>query len=321
MGLDKLRLLTPRHVSQAFLDEMNAEFRLPSDHRQKFQFTNMRTRIDEAVDQLTQYTEVRIVCAKKGAIPGFNMIELNDHAPGGKQPPSTVIECNPNNFRQGYTTLCDLIDWVFGDCPPDLTVSRTDLNGELVDVSVQHCYDTVRVPNKRKSSEVGRIWKNKGAETFQIGKPPAQLTVYDKIAELKYARKDVSSLPAVLTRFEWDYKHDHCPVRYFSELHGLLEIAPFSRLQFLSCEDYYDFKHDTQASVQRLTFNALKDKLALQDAWAIMNSQRNFRRNFKEVVMDNRTFVARLNDSYLESTKKFFRGERSDVFAMHGGFN
>lgn len=321
MGLDKLRIHTPRHVSQRFLDEMNAEFRLPSDQRQHFQFLNMRTRIGEEIDRLNEYSEVRIVCARKGSLPGFNMIELNYLSPGGKIPPSTVIECNPNNFPQGYKTLCGLVDHVFGEFPPDLKVSRTDLNAELVNVSVQFCYDTVRVPNKRKSSEVGRIWKKKGAETFEVGKAPAQLTVYDKIAELKYSRKNVAPLPEVLTRFEWDYKHDHCPVQFFSELEGLSEIAPFSKLQFIAAADYYDYQHDTTASIKRRTFNALKGDLGVQDAWSILNSQRNFLRNFKEVVVNTGDFADRLNQSYLESIKKFFAGERSDVYAMYGHSN
>jgi hypothetical protein len=316
MGYDKLRLLTPRHPSIECLDEINAEYRQPPDQRKRFNFSPVHDRSRRGeVDRIGIYHEV-MISTKKGVSPQF-MLQLNMIAPGGKQPPQTVIECNPNNFKNGYKGLCDLVDWILPDAP-DLTISRVDLNGELVGTSVQYCHDVTRIPGKRKSSDVGRIWRNKGAETFEIGKPPSQLVVYDKIAERKYKGEDISVLPPVLTRYEWRYKHDHCPVRLFSEFHEMRDIDPFTKVQFIESAEYYDFKTDPVGSYRRLGYNAAVARLGAQDAYRVANTTRNFKRDSRAFLVERSQLHERLRDSYLSSVEKFFNNEGADVYAMHG---
>ena len=348
MGLDKIKLLSPSPPCQEFLDELNLEFRLRSDQRKMFHFGRVRdpySRAGASVDTVHPHTEVA-VWTIKGYEPQFR-VELQLITPGGKQPPLTTIETNPNKLEHGWHDLKKLVHRVFGADCPDLKVSRLDLNAEIEGYPVDYFRDALRIPLKRKSSDVGRsdelqgvlavgrVWKKRGFETVEFGKRPAFVRVYNKIAEMKYRREDVTPFPDVLTRLEWELHgaripgvtglgkavvdpitgKNNPPALLFSELPNLLDVQPFAKIQLLSGFEMesFDWENDYQGSERRLVMKGLIDRYGYQSARSILNLNRNFKRDYQDLIVDNVELKTRIEDSYAKTTQLFFEGKGADV--------
>lgn len=318
MGLDKLRLLTPRRPSQEFFDRINAEFALEPAQRQWLNFSNRLFLSPENKAArnpgIGDDSAIRI-STKSGVVPRF-FVELNFLAPGGKEPPKTILECNPNKFVDGCNGLKRLVHEIFSDDGSHLKLSRVDLNADVEDVSVDYFRHSIRIPAKRKSAVMmgmREIWNNKGPETFYVGKAPSQLRCYDKIQELRYQGEDVEMYPSVLTRLEWEFRHNRCPVEYLSDLPLLQDAHPFMGLQLIETSSYYDYRVSPKESMKRRLFNALVDDLGSHDAVRVFNSDRHFARDFKNVVIDNKKLKEKIEASYTLTTQRFFQGKGADV--------
>jgi hypothetical protein len=336
MGIDKIAMMTVEEPSPSWLDFVNDDFRRPEDHR-NFVF-DFKYREKRAVDRITADSQVAIYT--KPHISPFVRVELKFKVHGSKEPPSTRIETNPNNMNRGWQDLQTVVDFVFGR-RVDMRITRLDLNADIEDVSVQYFRDALRVPKKRKSGEILE-WKNKGIETYYIGRNPAKLRTYDKIQERKYHNADISKLPDVLTRLEWELHgdrilkcaglpHDYGSTRpapvlgksktqafYFSELPILKDSRPFGSLEFIEGTPYYDFKTDdfqsgAAASVHRLTYAALVEKFGAQDAIRILNSSRHFSRDYKPLVLNNDKLKNRIESAFRQSINRFFQNSGSSV--------
>jgi len=331
MGIDKIALITPQQPSNDCFAFINDEYAKAQDER-NFIFTfKYRAGETSRIDSSSQVG----ICTKPHINP-FVRIDLNFKIAGSKEPPSTRIETNPNNFDGGWWSLRQLVSAILSDDFEDLRVTRLDLNADIEDVSVQYLRDSLRAPKKRKSGEI-KEWKSKGAETFYVGRNPAKLRVYDKIQELKYKGEDVSQFPEVLTRIEWELHGDRIlkcagmPDEYgvtrpqavlgkaktqaffFSELPVLRECQPFRSLEFIENIPYYDFRYDSAASLKRFTLQALSKKLGANDAIRVFNFRRNFSRDYKPILLDNGKLRERIEASYCRSIDRFFNNSGSSI--------
>jgi hypothetical protein len=201
-----------------------------------------------------------------------------------------------------------------------LRLSRIDLNAEVDGISVDYFRRSLRIPGKRKSGEVANadLWTNRGVETFYVGRSPSRLRVYDKCQELKYRGVNVEAFPRTLTRIEWEYRHDHCPVKMFSDLPLLRECEAFRGLQLLECPEYYDFRAEPRGSLRRYTYNRLTSEYGAQDGARIFNHDRHFWRSFKPFMVDNEELKQRIQDSYTYTTNLFFENRGADVRFVYG---
>jgi hypothetical protein len=177
---------------------LNADYRLPADERKyvyRFQFRDR-----EEIPVISPKDQLRI--QTRAGVEPFVFLELNFFAPGGKLPPQTVVELNPNKFEDGFAGVSRLLDSMFW-LKDAVKVTRLDLNSDVERATVQYFRDALRYPRKRKSGDIGE-WRKRGTETVYLGRSPSLLRIYDKRQEQKYHRADVSALPAVLTRLEWE---------------------------------------------------------------------------------------------------------------------
>lgn len=342
MAIDRIAMMTVEKPSLEWFHYMNAELAKPQDERHfLFVFTRQ-----EATDTIDHESSVA-VCTKPGISP-FVRVEINFKVGGSKEPPSTRVETNPNNFESGYRGLCLLVEATFGYEPPDLRVTRLDLNADIEDVTVEYFRSTLRMPRKRKSGDVGD-WRSRGVETFYIGKSPARLRTYDKVQEQKYRNADVSTLPAILTRIEWElhgvsilkcagfpaWYGTHRPAAlapqigfdkaktqafFFSELPMLEECRPFQQLEFIEGKPYYDFRTDSAVmeSVRGLAYEALVARLGAHDAVRVLNSQRNFARDYKPLLLNNGKLRERIEEAYTSSIVRFFDNKGTSVHHIYG---
>src|SRR5262249_12200272 len=136
MGLDRLRVMTEAKPKRDFFDLLNADFRLPVDERNyvyHFQY-----RDNEEIQALSPAHQVRIHTKANVEPPVF--VELNYLPPGGKLPPQTIVEFNPNKFEEGFYGVCRSLDSIFW-LKDALKVTRLDLNADVEKVSVQYFRD------------------------------------------------------------------------------------------------------------------------------------------------------------------------------------
>ena len=251
-------------------------------------------------------------------MPAF-YFQMNFAIPGGMGF-TNILELNPNKMAAGIDDFKNLVTAIFGEYLGDLRISRVDLNADI-EIPVDYLYRSLRIPGKRKGKTFygndgpGRqTHSNRGVTGFYIGCSPSQLRVYDKRLELKERRKDVSGLPPILTRAEWEFRNKRCPIRYLAELPQLLEIHPFDLIEVIPYLGAYDFHNDCLASVKRFTLDRLAEEYGIQDAARILNRDRNFRRDYRDLMswINASTIKDRLHDSYLRGTRRFFNGLPGD---------
>jgi len=318
MGLDKLKVITPRKPQPTFFRFLNDDLQKKPEERHfqfQFRFDPGPTVFIEPTTRLTVYTKPRI--------EPFVRVELQFIAPGGKLPPLTTVETNPNNFPTGYAGVTSLLEIIFGEAFSDLKISRIDCNADVPGVSVEHIRRSIRIPRKRKSADVGRMhesYSNIGVQTFYVGKSPAQLRVYDKIQELKYQRLDTSKLPPVLTRMEWEFRERRCPVRFWGELPQMLDVEPFSGIEFFESHEHYSFRYFPRESFRLYGYNKLREDKGAHEAIRIINAcYRHFSRDVREHLVENLNLKERIQAEYRTSTKAFFENRCADVRALYEG--
>lgn len=299
---------------------INSDYRQQPDTR-RFNY-NFTYREHEIVDRITVHSCVRI-STKPGISPQY-MVELNFIAPGGKQPPLTIFETNPNNYDRGWHEVQETVDSIFAGFDA-LKVTRMDLNAETDQASVHYFKDSLRLPGKRADAKEGKRsdseqmeWWRAGIETLRYGKAPSQLQIYDKIQELKFKRADyVERLPQTLTRLEFRLTGIRCPIEHFPDIPKLLpNCQPFAAIQLWECPEYYDYKVDPQGSLSRLLFNTLRVQVGQQEAVRYLNKSRHFARNFKEIVVDNNALKAKIQESYEKSNRRLLSGKGASVRHM-----
>jgi hypothetical protein len=129
---------------------------------------------------------------------------------------------------------------------------------------------------------------------------------------------DVSQLPTVLTRIEWEFRDRHCPVRFFGELPQVIDLQPFERLQFLETEEQYNFRYDPKHSYHKFAYNSLVKEKGAHEATRIFNKAcgRHFSRNLKNDLLENVELRDRVHHAWYSSTKAFFENRCADVKAL-----
>ena len=319
MAIDKLRAITERRPRQSWFDQMNAELQRPEAERHFIFNFLYRDRAD--MDRIGISTRVRI-STKPKIVPHY-MVELNSIAPGGKKPPFTVFETNPNKYEKGWDGVCSQVDEILSpEDVEDLKITRVDLNAEI-EVSVQFLRDSLIVSGKRKNAAISKDredWQNFGTETFYIGRRPSRVRIYDKIQELKYRSQDVTRLPKVLTRVEWELGGVRVPIDKFARLPDLLpECHPFAVIQIKESVPYYDFKTDLKRSIRRKQFDDLIKAYGAHEARRLLNRcyPRHFARDFGEgVVLDNTKVKDALIQSYGRNRSRLLSGRGADITHM-----
>lgn len=308
MGLDKLRLISRFQPRFSFLEVLELDLHLPLDQ------SKYDIQISNPERMLVERTRCS-VSTRKGIQPAF-FLQLNYFA--FKQGLVHILEVNPNKLPEGNRDLEGLIEAIFGPCGENMRVSRIDPNAD-VQVSVDYFYRTLRVPLKRKSSRYLEApaqreitFSNRGMTGFTIGASPSFLRVYNKREEMKRRRENIEGLPRVLTRFEWELRHRKCPVGFFRDLPKLLQYEPFADLQILRTSEAYDFHTNPKDSLKRFSFNELAKKYGSHEAAKIMNSQRNFKRDFTPFLLNSSEIKRELQRSYLEGVQAFFNNQQAD---------
>jgi len=231
---------------------------------------------------------------------------------------------NPNKLRAGFLELMETIAWIFGSIPGDLKISRIDPCADI-DLPVDFFLRCLRVPRKRKSAQYAkddghplRAYGNRGVTGFTIGASPAMLRIYDKREELRRLREDVSGIPPILTRLEWELRHRKCPIARISEIDRLQEYRPFDQVEILTTTEVYDFHNDTKNSTRLFLLNRLTDEYSRQEAIRIVNYQRNFGRDYGAIVADDAEIKERLNESFRAGIQMFFENKGADVRYRYG---
>ncbi len=317
MGLDKLRVVTPRRPGVAWFDMINADFRQREETR-RFNYS-FRFRSQIEVDHISQTAEVNI-STKKGVSPQY-AVGLNFIAPGGAQPPMTWFETNPNNYEGGWNEVEETAEEIFTlENLPDLKLTRLDLNADIDGVSVHYFRDSLRIARKRTNNEEvrGQDWRRNDVETFYLGKNPARLRVYDKIQELKFRGEETKQLPDTVTRLEWELRGVRCPIEQFLDVpNKLQDQRPFAAMELTECPDYYDFKIDPKRSVALLTYRELAKREGAQQARKYLNSQRNFSRAYKEILINNDALKLRIEESFRRSNARLLSGRGASITHMY----
>jgi hypothetical protein len=312
MGIDKLRLISDRFPDGAFLEELNAQLKLPREER--IYNIGFKGNIDDLVISRLMGAPMTIT-ARKGVVPGF-FLDLNRMTPNGRI--VNIFECNPNKLHRGKSTLDQLLERLFQG-KMFLKTSRIDLNADIVDVSVDFFRRSLRIPRKRKTTEFAlqdlstASYSNRGVTGFYIGRSPSLFRVYDKRLEMKSLGENVDSIPPIYTRLEWEYRHRKCPIRSASELSLLKDLRPFDSLEILDVGSGYDFHNELDTSLRRYTFNQLAADYGAHEAARILNGKRNFKRDFDPLTLNTESLRELLQESYLRSIRRFFDNQYSDT--------
>src|SRR5262249_50871159 len=105
-------------------------------------------------------------------------------------------------------------------------------------------------------------------------------------------------------------------VTYFGDLPNLLQFQPFSKLDLIQVPDY-DFEENTRESIRRLTFEALAKKQGAHSAVSILNKNRHFQRDYRELLINNEALRIKIEKSYLDTTRLFFENKGADVLFLY----
>jgi hypothetical protein len=146
---------------------------------------------------------------------------------------------------------------------------------------------------------------------------PAQLQVYDKLQELKFKSPDeawLNRLPKTLTRFEYRLGSDRVPIEKLIDIPRLLpDCHPFASIEFKEVPQYYDYKADFDGSFARRMFQTLSQDVGAQEAIAYLNRNRNFARNFRAIVIDNKALKREIEESFSKSCARLLSGKGASV--------
>ena len=314
MGIDKLRLISESPVSQSFCELATEDLKHPQ--------SESRLKVFPCQEAIERHSSCRISTKRKRYYPPF-FLNMNFAAFKGSEF-KQILELNPNKLENGLEDLNQLIAFIFGPGCPDLKISRIDLNGD-VQAPIDYFFRSVRVPLKRKAtkyresdSQSIRIHGNAGITGFQLGASPSILRVYDKVQEQRKLGEDVSNLPEILTRFEWELRHGKCPVRYLSELPELLDYEPFEKIELLDTPEFYDFDNDFRAAKNQLIYNKLIEEYGAHEAARILNKGRHFKRDYRPALLENDQLKKEIQDSYLLGVERFFNNQGADVRYLYG---
>ena len=313
MGLDKLRLVAHLGPQDSFLEELNNDLTLPREFRAfSVQFRNTE---EYRVKPTTRCS----ITPGRGRSPFF-FLQMNCSIPSKGN--VHVFELNPNNLDGGFAEFQEVHTRVFGEVIEDPAISRIDLNADI-EIPVHYLRHSLRVPRKRKTSEYAKsettqlaTFNNRGVTGFCIGRSPSLLRVYDKREEMLHLREDVTGIPRVLTRLEWELRHARCPVRLLSQLQAISTIRPFDLLEVYESPEVYDFHNYPLESTRRFTLNRLSAELGNHDAIRVLNAHRNFARDYRPLAFEISGVKERLQESYAEGVRRFFANQRSDVRSM-----
>jgi hypothetical protein len=251
----------------------------------------------------------------KGVSPAF-FLELNHVVPDGRL--LHILECNPNRFSRGNRTLDEILEKIFQG-KLFLDVSRVDLNADVLNISVDFFRRTLRIPRKRKTTEFAvqnlatTSYSSKGVTGFYIGCSPSLLRVYDKGLEMKLLGGNVTGLPKIYTRLEWELRQRKCPIRTALDLPLLKDIRPFENVEILDVGDNYDFHYEPNTSLWRYMFNRLAEDYGAHEAARILNTNRNFKRDIGPLTLNTDKVRELLQDSYVRSMRLFFENQFSDT--------
>jgi hypothetical protein len=256
------------------------------------------------------------IASKRRAVPAY-FLQMNFKVPGSGL--VHIFETNPNKLPKGQRMLQQLLCTIFGENAVNrLKISRLDLNADI-EVPVDWLRRAIRIPRKRKTTSFGSDgivgdYTNRGLTGFYIGRSPSLLRVYDKREEMKTLRRDVSGLPPILTRVEWELRQRRCPIHRLNELSSLLEQRPFDPLQIIETDDVYDFHNAPGDSTKRFLLKELSQQYGCHDAIRILNAcGRNYSRDYKNIAVNTSEIKERLHASYLDGLHRFFRNEPADV--------
>ena len=312
MGIDKLRLVSDRFPCQSFVDEVNAQLKLPREER--IYNIGFKGNIDNVVLSRLTGTPIRITTVKRVS-PAF-FLELNHVVPDGRI--VNILECNPNKFPRGNHSLDEIVQRIFQG-KLFLKVSRIDLNADIPGLPVDFFRRALRVSRKRKTTLFGvqdlatASYSCRGVTGFYIGRTPSLLRVYDKRLEMKSLGEDVTLIPETYTRLEWELRHRRCPIRTLLDLSQLRDVRPFDSLEILDVGDSYDFHNDRAESLKRYSFNYLAQDYGAHEARRILNGNGNFKRDFAPLTQNTDDVREFLQDSFSWSMRLFFGNQFSDT--------
>ena len=300
MSLGKLLLVSPAPPCSQFLALVNRSLREPATAHQ-YAVSH------KDFGGLTILPESRCRITRGAASVRPFSLTLNFGING-----CTLLEMNPAAYLRGYSDLHQVIEDIFGKNHPDFRISRIDLFADVT-FPVDTLHRTLRVPYKRKASQFTRTDADRGIMGLYFGRSPSQLRVYDKKAEMRRKRRETAGLPKTFTRVEWEYRRNKCPVHRFSRLTELLDFKPFESLEFIESEEIYDFHQDRKKSSKLFLFNKLKEDYGLSEAYRILNQDRNFRRDFRDLTKGLPDIKSRIHQSFEDGIQNFFENRLSDL--------
>ncbi len=304
MGIDKARFVTTQPVRESFMNHLNGEWLgKPIFPLYKILAPNLEG------EPLRRSDRILIVTRKEAEISFY--LQLN-FTPNRNEPPRNVLEVNPNKIPGGVHDLFKLLDSLFDGFDPALfKISRLDLNAD-VGLPVEQIFHSLYVPPKRKAES--HLLTDKEGRTrtqfkrfltgFYIGGSPALLRVYDKREELRAKGTDVSGIPDPLTRVELELRHDRCPVRFLSEISGLVDVEPFRGLQFLKFSS--QSAHGPQGT-RRASLEDLVRRFGMHQAIRSLNGNRHFRRDYEGILEPMPEMNALLQGAFMEGVKRFLQ--------------
>jgi hypothetical protein len=313
MGIDKLRLISTKFPRPEFIQEVNHDQMLPKEDR-KFE-----ARLLNPNDCYLHRDSVCRINTRRKIEPAF-FLQLNFQAFAGDAL-RHIIELNPNKLPNGFRGLLTLLERIFGPYRPDLKISRMDPCADI-EMPVDYFRFNMRIPRKRKNTEFSeleetRTYSNRGVTGFYIGASPSLLRVYDKRDEMKRLRQEVDYLPPILTRVEWELRYRKLPIMLLSQFRELLEYRPFEKIEFLETDRIYDFHNDTKNSRKQFLLDRLTDEYGRQEAIRIVNRDRNFKRDYENIIVNSSEVRERLQQSYRDGVTRFFKNQSADVSSRY----
>lgn len=209
----------------------------------------------------------------------------------------------------------DLVTTIFQSAT-GLLIVRLDLAADIT-LSAESIFRSLRVLYKTdlrlfgiEQNGVVAAAMGLGFTGFTAGKNP-QLRAYDKAAQLRSAGETYDG-PVPLTRVEWQFRGNHCPVRQLELLEQLRDHKPFHSLQFLEIPAAYDFQNDLRPSLRRFTINKLTEDYGMTAATRILSSfTTNFNRDFLSQALPVDGISAALDSSFQAGLERFFQNQES----------
>lgn len=306
MGIDKARFVTTLPVRNSFMNYISDQWQYGScPTLYRVSAPNLDGK------PLKRSDRVQVVTCRE-AEPSFYLL-LNFKA-SRREDPRHVIEVNPNNMQGGLQQLFRLFDSIFDGFGPEVfKISRLDLNGDI-ELPVEQIFRSLYVPPKKKADTLF-LADNEGRTRaqfkirltgFYIGASPAMLRVYDKREEMRVKKKDLSGVPDILTRVEFEFRHHKCPVKKLSEISKLANLEPFHELQFFSVSSQ---NMSTQRAARQASLEDLVRHVGMHQAIRSLNEDRHFKRDYQGILQPVPEIREQLQRAFLEGVKRFLKTE------------